>query len=766
MRLSTFYLAVVLLCVAPAYAQDAINSLASEIGSMLPAITSAAVQFYTQVTAALATPTATPSSSTLSSSSVSSSRTTTASSPAFSASTTSRSSTTASLSSSFSSTISSPSSAAENSRPTRHDKDTAIIIGSVLGAALLALVATLIYFLCCRRRRKIRHSTSPSEESLNAWRGSNRNTTGSVGNLLDPRATSGPDNPMAAAARGPEMSHAPSEHPRGNPFTLIPPPPRRTAPNSRPGLTDDYVPYEDQSAHRTPMGIHHGLSNRGDHHGGEALAAGTAGAALGGAAAHHHNTHANQRHELPASEARHSILRKPVPSGGSADYAPVPAGEDYETAGPSDAYHHGQEQTARSPFLDDAAIESPRNSHEQSGHHRSLSGEPLMTAGAGALVGTAAAHHHSRPMDDRAHHRHVHELPGHEAKDFAKRDYDGPVSPLSPSQSPVGTWTPYHDDTPRHSNDIPNIAPPPETPLPHLPGSHINNPPTGFGASQPRDIDPRAQNRYHAVPPRTSPPVPNRSPKRASFGNGNSTPSPRVSYDQSRTRFPDLSNPNPNPTTGPSATASSSQSPHRPHQHHRRTSSNISGPITGQNNWAPPDEWASRLSSENLYGGPGSGAAGARYSPVSSPSPSPPKNEPHQRGSGSTYSNRRVSDSSNTSLVPQQRYYSSASLPFQLGQGEAQSQQSNSQPSTQQSHSHPHPQQSQPRAAGFVNGHRRKSSEASVEGGPGVQNFQEFARKERRVSLSELVEEERRMEAERRRRRRAAEGRDGIGWAM
>jgi hypothetical protein len=48
---------------------------------------------------------------------------------------------------------------------------------------------------------------------------------------------------MAAAAEAPDMAEHPAfRNSHENPFVPVPPPPRRTAPNSRVGLTDGAVP--------------------------------------------------------------------------------------------------------------------------------------------------------------------------------------------------------------------------------------------------------------------------------------------------------------------------------------------------------------------------------------------------------------------------------------------------------------------------------------------------------------------------------------------
>ncbi|OAL21227.1 hypothetical protein AYO22_08190 [Fonsecaea multimorphosa] len=105
-----------------------------------------------------------------------------------------------------------------------------------------------------------------------------------------------------------------------NPFVPVPPPPRRTAPNSRPGLTDGTVPGDEPFVKEVgrpsrPDSASSGYSNH--HMGG--IAAGIAAAAAGTDLVHHYKEHQDEKapevHALPANDppvpAR--INRKPVP---------------------------------------------------------------------------------------------------------------------------------------------------------------------------------------------------------------------------------------------------------------------------------------------------------------------------------------------------------------------------------------------------------------------------------------------------------------------
>lgn len=137
-----------------------------------------------------------------------------------------------------------------------------IIVGCVVGAVLLL---ALIGLCCCcliRRRRHKRKRTTPTpvtEGEVESWKSPinpgrhySNYTPAQRGEI--PMSQTAPTVPLMAAAatehHRANHSHAPnlSQHPAmrsgpENPFVPVPPSPRRTAPNSRSGLTDGHHAY-------------------------------------------------------------------------------------------------------------------------------------------------------------------------------------------------------------------------------------------------------------------------------------------------------------------------------------------------------------------------------------------------------------------------------------------------------------------------------------------------------------------------------------------
>ena len=132
-----------------------------------------------------------------------------------------------------------------------------IIVGCIVGAVIL--FALLGLCCCCllrrRRRSKKRATVTPVEdEEVKSWKspinpGRNySNYSAQQGNM---HAEQSPTVPLMAAAaaehhihneKAPSLSQHPALRQHENPFVPEPPSPRRTAPNSRAGLTDGTVP--------------------------------------------------------------------------------------------------------------------------------------------------------------------------------------------------------------------------------------------------------------------------------------------------------------------------------------------------------------------------------------------------------------------------------------------------------------------------------------------------------------------------------------------
>ena len=136
-----------------------------------------------------------------------------------------------------------------------------IIVGCIVGALLLLAILGLLCCCLIRSRRKRKRSVTPvAEREVESWKSPinpgrhySNYTPAQRGNI--PMEQS-PTVPLMAAAatehHRANHSQAPSlsQHPAmrqgpENPFVPVPPSPRRTAPNSRAGLTDGTVPGAD-----------------------------------------------------------------------------------------------------------------------------------------------------------------------------------------------------------------------------------------------------------------------------------------------------------------------------------------------------------------------------------------------------------------------------------------------------------------------------------------------------------------------------------------
>ncbi|MCJ1273654.1 hypothetical protein MMC21_001447 [Puttea exsequens] len=138
------------------------------------------------------------------------------------------------------------------------------LIGIIVGCIVAALLILALISICCclclrrRRRRSKRHSTvTPvKDEEIEGWKrpinpGRHYSNYSPAQHGQVPMEHHPTVPLMAAAAVDHERHHnkAPSlsQHPAmrqqpENPFVPVPPSPRKTAPNSRPGLTDGMVP--------------------------------------------------------------------------------------------------------------------------------------------------------------------------------------------------------------------------------------------------------------------------------------------------------------------------------------------------------------------------------------------------------------------------------------------------------------------------------------------------------------------------------------------
>ena len=125
------------------------------------------------------------------------------------------------------------------------------VVCAVVGALLLALILALICCCVVRRRRKSRKNrtaTPVTDDEVKGWKDGHSKDHDRT--YIPPQYGRIPDMeeqpmipPVAATTRGttPNIDRHPAYR-HENPFVPVPPSPRRTAPNSRTGLTDGTVP--------------------------------------------------------------------------------------------------------------------------------------------------------------------------------------------------------------------------------------------------------------------------------------------------------------------------------------------------------------------------------------------------------------------------------------------------------------------------------------------------------------------------------------------
>lgn len=206
------------------------------------------------------------------------------------------------------------------SRADSHSSKLAIILGCVLGA--LALGMTILTILLCRQRRhhgqSPRHrALSPGDDEVESWR------------LNQPSVLAGSTDSSRHMASVPGAAPLMSDHPafrnsaeHENPFVPVVPPPRRTAPNSRAGLTDGTVPGDDPFLMEKETGVPTS-PRRSRASNGDARKPTTLAAALAVAAARDDLLHRQKNVQATVAELgekdtveaepQYSISRKPVP---------------------------------------------------------------------------------------------------------------------------------------------------------------------------------------------------------------------------------------------------------------------------------------------------------------------------------------------------------------------------------------------------------------------------------------------------------------------
>ncbi|KAJ9607860.1 hypothetical protein H2200_007939 [Cladophialophora chaetospira] len=298
------------------------------------------------------------------------------------------------------------SSSVPTSSTSSHHSHLAIILGCVLGALALGFFI-LALVLCCKRRRRTsspRHSALSADDDVDAWR--------------DTRAV-----PFAGPARHSRNVSATAplmtEHPayrndagHQNPFVPVPPPPRRSPPNSRSNMALGMAPSENPFADgpARPASVRSVSSTNSTHHHKGGLAAGIAAAAAGATLVHQHDKHKEEKATLmhpkaePLPSVHRQVSRKPVPvhhvnNGEQRPYDPVspidPSTETVALAKPArgsgDSRKIFNRDAARANAAFDQQYAPQDGPHSHGDHHALKTGAAGLVAG--ALGGAALAHH-------------------------------------------------------------------------------------------------------------------------------------------------------------------------------------------------------------------------------------------------------------------------------------------------------------------------------------------------------------------------------------
>ncbi|KAI1616630.1 hypothetical protein EDD37DRAFT_604690 [Exophiala viscosa] len=300
-----------------------------------------------------------------------------------------------------------------SSSKSSHDHNLAIILGTVLGALALGLLI-LALLLCWKRRRASspRHrGLFPDDDEVESWRLNRQSDP--IGNS----SMTASHQRLSAAGAAPLMSEHPAfrnyDGENENPFIPVPPPPRRTAPNSRAGLTDGTFPGEDPFLNEKEVAVgrptswrSYASNNRSNEK--DLIAAGLAGGAAAAGLNHHNNSHMQKDDELNEKaiepQAPRQIHRKPIPVNQTNGrepwpYSPVsPVDPATKAANLAKSTPRDSDDSGRRPSRDAARANASFNQiyapsgAERAHGHMGVAAE-LSAAAAGAIGGAALTHH-------------------------------------------------------------------------------------------------------------------------------------------------------------------------------------------------------------------------------------------------------------------------------------------------------------------------------------------------------------------------------------
>ena len=241
------------------------------------------------------------------------------------------------------------------------------------------------------------------DDEIDSWRQNQHSTPEMVESRTDHHGTAAPL--IAGAAVAPALADHPAYRNQNqeNPFVPTPPPARRTAPNSRAGLTDGVVPGEEPYLTDTKTG--RPISSKGtsmhkksmdathDHHKAGEIAAVAGAAGLGAAAMHHHN---KKKDEDRIQDHGATLPRDDNLTRGHTGHHHNHEGAEIAAAGGLGAagMHHHNKKNEEERIYDSGADvrRGDRLASEHAGHSHHEGAE---IAAAGGL-GAAAIHHHNK----------------------------------------------------------------------------------------------------------------------------------------------------------------------------------------------------------------------------------------------------------------------------------------------------------------------------------------------------------------------------------
>ena len=289
-----------------------------------------------------------------------------------------------------------------------------IIVCVVVGVVLLAAILGGLLCCCLRRRRRNRAVTPIQDEEIKHWRSNEKPS--SPGRNYEPVYQQGQVPSMQQQPTVPDMALMSGAHTEPyksarpeNPFVPVPPSPRRSAPNSRVGLTDGMVP------------------------GAEPFLGAAAGAGVGAAAARHGRDRSNESEKRPLrSSMSHS--RTSSRSGLNDTYdgqppLPIYSKTDLSSHPNTTLPSHPTTHNPPSPYAPVPSAENPHSPYSLSGI-----GRPYEDMHVHVLQGEEPSHELRNSLQNRDPIHNPDYLA--ERNTHARNSLPAPKRPLIPGRSP------------------------------------------------------------------------------------------------------------------------------------------------------------------------------------------------------------------------------------------------------------------------------------------------------------------------------------------